>query len=68
MKRLHVHVSVENLGQSIQFYNTLFAAEPTVRKPDTDNTPDHEPLSATLAWLDEAEFQLTARSFPTKRS
>lgn len=34
MKRFHVHVSVENLDQSIRFYSTLFAAEPTVVKPD----------------------------------
>ncbi|WP_137390344.1 ArsI/CadI family heavy metal resistance metalloenzyme [Rhodoligotrophos defluvii] len=34
MKRLHVHVSVEDLSQSIRFYSTLFAAEPTVLKPD----------------------------------
>jgi glyoxalase/bleomycin resistance protein/dioxygenase superfamily protein len=34
MKRLHVHVSVENLGEAIGFYSTLFAAEPTVVKPD----------------------------------
>ncbi len=34
MKRLHVHVSVENLGQSVRFYSTLFAAEPAVVKPD----------------------------------
>jgi catechol 2,3-dioxygenase-like lactoylglutathione lyase family enzyme len=34
MKRLHVHVSVADLTQSIQFYTTLFAAEPTVTKPD----------------------------------
>jgi hypothetical protein len=34
MKRLHVHVSVENLDQSIRFYSTLFAAEPTVVKDD----------------------------------
>lgn len=34
MKRLHVHVSVEDLAQSIRFYSTLFAAKPTVRKPD----------------------------------
>jgi catechol 2,3-dioxygenase-like lactoylglutathione lyase family enzyme len=34
MKRLHVHVTVENLEQSIRFYSTLFAAEPTVLKPD----------------------------------
>ena len=30
MKRLHVHVSVDDLAQSIRFYSTLFAAEPTV--------------------------------------
>ena len=34
MKRLHVHVSVEDLDQSIRFYSTLFAAEPTVVKDD----------------------------------
>ena len=34
MKRLHVHVSVRDLEQSIRFYSALFAAEPAVRKPD----------------------------------
>jgi catechol 2,3-dioxygenase-like lactoylglutathione lyase family enzyme len=34
MKRLHVHVSVDNLAQSIRFYSTLFAADPTIAKPD----------------------------------
>jgi len=34
MKRLHVHVGVNDLDQSIQFYSTLFAAEPTVVKHD----------------------------------
>ena len=34
MKRLHVHVGVNDLDQSIRFYSTLFAAEPTVRKND----------------------------------
>ena len=34
MKRLHVHVGVEDLQASIRFYSTLFAAEPTVTKPD----------------------------------
>jgi catechol 2,3-dioxygenase-like lactoylglutathione lyase family enzyme len=34
MKRLHVHVSVEDVAQSVRFYSTLFAAEPTVMKPD----------------------------------
>lgn len=34
MKRLHVHVSVEDLTESTRFYSTLFAAEPTVLKAD----------------------------------
>jgi len=34
MKRLHVHVAVADLGKSVRFYSTLFAAEPTVLKPD----------------------------------
>lgn len=34
MKRLHVHVSVDDLAQSIRFYSTLFAAEPAITKPD----------------------------------
>lgn len=34
MKRLHVHVAVENLEQSIGFYSTLFAARPSVTKDD----------------------------------
>ncbi len=34
MKRLHVHVAVNDLSASIQFYSRLFAAEPTVRKED----------------------------------
>ena len=34
MKRLHVHVSVEDIPHSIGFYSALFAAEPAVVKPD----------------------------------
>jgi catechol 2,3-dioxygenase-like lactoylglutathione lyase family enzyme len=34
MKRLHVHVGVSDLDQSIKFYSGLFAVEPTVRKTD----------------------------------
>jgi catechol 2,3-dioxygenase-like lactoylglutathione lyase family enzyme len=34
MKRFHVHVAVGDLQQSIRFYSTLFAAKPTVLKPD----------------------------------
>lgn len=34
MKRLHLHVSVPDLDQSIRFYATLFGAEPSVVKGD----------------------------------
>lgn len=34
MKRLHVHVSVEDLDRSTAFYATLFGAQPTVVKDD----------------------------------
>jgi hypothetical protein len=34
MKRFHVHVTVDDLAQSVRFYSTLFATEPTVLKPD----------------------------------
>jgi len=34
MKRFHVHVSVEDLEQSIRFYSGLFGTPPTVRKTD----------------------------------
>ncbi len=34
MKRLHVHVGVADLDQSVRFYSTLFASEPTVKKND----------------------------------
>jgi len=32
MKRLHVHVAVDNLEKSIGFYSTLFATRPAVTK------------------------------------
>ena len=34
MKRLHVHVAVHDLEQSIRFYKAMFDAEPTVKKDD----------------------------------
>jgi catechol 2,3-dioxygenase-like lactoylglutathione lyase family enzyme len=34
MKRLHVHVGVDDLDHSIRFYSTLFATDPTVVKED----------------------------------
>jgi hypothetical protein len=34
VKRLHVHVNVEDIDASVKFYSTLFGGQPTVRKPD----------------------------------
>ena len=34
MKRMHIHVAVDDLTSSIGFYSALFAAEPSVVKPD----------------------------------
>lgn len=34
MKRMHIHISVDDLNKSIQFYNSIFGAAPTVEKPD----------------------------------
>jgi catechol 2,3-dioxygenase-like lactoylglutathione lyase family enzyme len=34
MKRLHVHVAVEDLDTSIRFYSTLFNSQPSVLKSD----------------------------------
>ena len=34
MKRMHLHVSVDDINKSIGFYNSLFGASPTVSKPD----------------------------------
>ena len=32
MKRLHVHIAVENLSEAIGFYSTLFAAKPPTQE------------------------------------
>lgn len=34
MKRLHIHISVENLEKSCKFYTALFGMEPTKLKED----------------------------------
>ena len=34
MKRMHLHVSVPDLAQSIQFYEVLFGAPPSIVKAD----------------------------------
>jgi catechol-2,3-dioxygenase len=34
VKRLHVHVAVESIEESVKFYSVLFGGEPSVRKED----------------------------------
>jgi catechol 2,3-dioxygenase-like lactoylglutathione lyase family enzyme len=34
MKRMHIHIAVENLDQNIHFYSALFQTEPSVREAD----------------------------------
>jgi catechol 2,3-dioxygenase-like lactoylglutathione lyase family enzyme len=34
MKRLHVHIAVTNLAESMRFYTTLFGIDPTVAQVD----------------------------------
>jgi len=34
MKRLHVHVAVHDIQQSVRFYSARFGAQPSVEKPD----------------------------------
>lgn len=34
MKRMHIHINVEDLNKNIEFYNALFATEPTVQHED----------------------------------
>jgi catechol 2,3-dioxygenase-like lactoylglutathione lyase family enzyme len=34
MKRMHIHVAVDDIRQSVGFYSALFAAEPSVVKAD----------------------------------
>jgi catechol-2,3-dioxygenase len=44
MKRMHLHISVEDLGSSIAFYNTLFGTTPAVQKPDYAKWMLNDPL------------------------
>jgi catechol 2,3-dioxygenase-like lactoylglutathione lyase family enzyme len=43
MKRMHVHVAVTDLEQSIGFYSALFAAQPSVVKADYAKWMLHDP-------------------------
>jgi catechol-2,3-dioxygenase len=44
MKRMHMHVSVDNLDKSIIFYNSLFGEVPTIVKPDYAKWMLNDPL------------------------
>ncbi len=34
MKRLHIHLGVKNIDDSVRFYSALFGADPVKHKPD----------------------------------
>ena len=34
MKRMHIHISVDDLDKNIHFYSTLFDCEPTIKHKD----------------------------------
>jgi len=68
MKRFHVHVSVQDLQESIRFYSTLFAAEPSVVKPDYAKWMLEDPRvnfaisqRGTAAGIDHLGFQVEHR-------
>lgn len=48
MKRLHVHVAVDDLAASIKFYSAMFAAEPTVTKDDYAKWAEPKTFTAHL--------------------
>ena len=65
MKRIHLHVSVDDLAKSINFYNTLFGASPTVEKLDYAKWILDDPLvnfaishHGTKAGLDHIDIQV----------
>jgi catechol 2,3-dioxygenase-like lactoylglutathione lyase family enzyme len=55
MKRLHVHVSVQDIDASVRFYSSLFAAEPAVLKSDYAKWMLDDPL---------VNFAISARGAP----
>ena len=47
MKRMHIHVGVKNLKESISFYSKMFATAPTIEKTDyAKDTHAHFEFSA----------------------
>lgn len=55
MKRLHIHIAVENLAASTEFYAQLFSAEPDVAKHDYAKWMLEEP---------RVNFAISARGRP----
>jgi catechol 2,3-dioxygenase-like lactoylglutathione lyase family enzyme len=55
MKRMHIHVAVADLNQSIRFYSELFGAPPTVHKPDYAKWMMEDP---------RINFAISARGIP----
>ena len=69
MKRLHLHIAVEDLARSIGFYSTLFGAAPTVVKPDYAKWMLDDPrvnlaisTGGAAAGLDHAGIQVESES------
>ncbi len=68
MKRFHVHIAVDSMEQSVNFYNTLFGQLPSVIKTDyakwmldeprVNFAISHRAAQAGLAGLDHLGFQM----------
>lgn len=43
MKRMHIHIAVKNLSESIEFYSTLLGSAPTVAREDYAKWNLHDP-------------------------
>lgn len=56
MRKLHIHIAVEDLSKSVSFYSTLFRKEPDINKSDYVKWQLDEP---------SVNFALTARGFAT---
>ena len=55
MKRLHIHLSVEDLEANVRFYSALFESDPAVRHPDYAKWMLEDP---------KVNFALSARGAP----
>jgi predicted enzyme related to lactoylglutathione lyase len=73
MKRMHVHVGVENLERSISFYSALFATQPAVVKSDYAKWMLDDPrvnfaisTRGKQPGLDHLGIQVESRCIPTR--